>query len=86
MKKPVVRGLVELIRLRNTHPAFNGEFSMPATKNEHELLIRWNQPNEWAELFSDLSTGQFTITYTQEGQLKTITSGMLLQEGLSVME
>jgi sucrose phosphorylase len=62
MKKPVVRGLVDLIRLRNTHPAFTGEFSMPAAKHEHELVIRWNQPNEWAELLADLSTGQFAIT------------------------
>jgi sucrose phosphorylase len=86
LKKPVVRGLVELIRLRNTLPAFNGEFSMPATTHDHELVIRWDQSNEWTELFADLSTGQFSITYTQEGQLKTITTSMLLQEGLSVME
>ncbi len=86
MKKPVVRGLVELIRLRNTHPAFHGEFSMPATKHEHELVLRWNQPSEWAELSADLSTGQFAISYTREGQLKTITTSMLLHEGLSVME
>jgi sucrose phosphorylase len=84
MKKLVVRGLVELIHLRNTHPAFNGEFSMPATKHEHELVIRWDQPNGRAELFADLSTGQFTITYTQGEQLKTITTSMLLQDGYSV--
>jgi sucrose phosphorylase len=86
LKKPVVMGLIELIRLRNTHPAFNGEFSMPATKHDHELAIRWNRSDEWTELFADLSTGQFTITYTREGQLKTITTGMLLQEGLAVKE
>ena len=86
MKKPVVRGLVELIRLRNTHPAFNGEFSMPDTKHEHELVIRWDQPNGWAELFADLSIGQFTITYSQGEQMKTINTSMLLQEGHSIME
>jgi len=59
---------------------------MPATKHEYELVIRWNQPNEWTELSADLSTGQFTIPYTREGQWKTITTSMLLQEGLSVME
>ncbi len=86
LKKPVVRGLVELIRLRNTHPAFQGEFSMPATKHEHELVIRWQQSHEWAELVADLSTGQFAITHTHNGQMKTITANMLLQEGLSVVE
>jgi hypothetical protein len=59
---------------------------MPATKHEHELVIRWNQPNERAELSAGLSTGQFTIPNTREGQLRTITTSMLLQEGLSVME
>jgi hypothetical protein len=59
---------------------------MPATKHEHELVIRWQQPHEWAELVADLSTGQFAITHTQNGQLKTITANMLLQEGLSVVE
>jgi hypothetical protein len=59
---------------------------MPATKHEHELVIRWNQPKEWTELSADLSTEQFTIPYTREGQLRTITTSMLLQEGLSAME
>jgi hypothetical protein len=59
---------------------------MPATKHEHELVIRWNQPNKWTELSADLSTGQFAIAYTREGQLRTITTSMLLKEGLSVME
>lgn len=86
LKKPVVRGLTELIRLRNTHPAFNGEFSIPDSKYTHELVIRWDQSNEWTELSADLSTGQFTITYTQDGQLKTITTSMLLQEGHPIME
>ncbi|MBN2085284.1 MAG: sucrose phosphorylase [Anaerolineales bacterium] len=86
MAKPAVRGLVELIRLRNTHPAFHGEFSMPAARHEHELVIRWNQPHDRAELLADLSTGEFTIAYTQEGQWKTITSSMLLKEDLPVVK
>jgi hypothetical protein len=59
---------------------------MPAAKHEHELVIRWAQPNGWAELFADLSTRQLTITYNQDEQMKTITTSMLLQEGHSVME
>jgi hypothetical protein len=56
---------------------------MPAAKHEHELAVRRNQPDEWAELFAGLSNGQFTISYTREGQWKTIATSMLLQEGLS---
>jgi hypothetical protein len=59
---------------------------MPAAKHEYEPVIRWYQPNEWMELSADLSAGRFTITYTREGQLKTITTGMLLQGGLAVKE
>lgn len=38
LEKPVVQRLIELIRLRNTHPAFSGDFSvMPAEENELHL-------------------------------------------------
>jgi sucrose phosphorylase len=86
IKKPVVRGLVELIRLRNTHPAFNGEFSLPDTRYEHELVIRWDRPDGWAELLADLATKQFTINYSRGEQMNTITTSMLLNEGLSGVE
>ncbi|RZL32356.1 MAG: sucrose phosphorylase, partial [Rubrivivax sp.] len=56
-ERPVVRRLIALIRLRNSHPAFGGSFSVAAGGDE-ELHLRWQQHEEWAALridFSDLS-------------------------------
>ena len=43
LAKPVVQSLIELIHLRNTHPAFAGVFSAPDC-GEHELVLRWELP------------------------------------------
>ena len=40
--RPVVRRLIELIKLRNRHPAFNGELSIEASGDD-ELHLRWRQ-------------------------------------------
>ena len=40
LKRPVVRRLLELIRLRNTHPAFDGELDVEAD-DPHLLRLRW---------------------------------------------
>jgi sucrose phosphorylase len=49
LQRPVVQSLFELIRFRNQHPAFNGTFSMPETKDS-EIALRWDNGNDWALL------------------------------------
>lgn len=39
--KPVVQKLLELIKLRNSHPAFNGTFAILSTPNHSELKLQW---------------------------------------------
>ena len=54
LQRPVVQDLLRLIRLRNSHPAFNGRFELlpgPA----HTLALRWTLGNETAELRVDLA-------------------------------
>lgn len=63
IKKPVVEKLIKMIQLRNTHPAFNGEFSVSDSK-DHELLLTWTHQNDFATLYVDLLNGRFTITYS----------------------
>lgn len=56
-ERPVVRRLIELIKLRNRHPAFGGRFHVEAS-GEDELRLRWQQGGEWAALrvnFRDLA-------------------------------
>ena len=61
LKKPVVQRLLELIRLRNTHPAFAGEaeFDIP---NHHTLVITWKHAEYWAKLEVDLSKPHARVT------------------------
>jgi sucrose phosphorylase len=52
--RPVVQRLFELIRLRNAHPAFGGEFGfeLPAASR---LVLRWHQGTQRAELEVDFA-------------------------------
>jgi sucrose phosphorylase len=50
---PVVQKLMGLIRLRNTHPAFQGQFDMLQGTSVHELSLRWTAGEHHAELKVD---------------------------------
>ncbi len=58
--EPVVRELLELIRLRNSHPAFGGRFALLDTP-EHELGLRWEQGEAWIELRVDFAAVSWTV-------------------------
>jgi len=64
--RPVVRRLLELIRLRNTHPAFAGEFRLCATSDQ-QLEMRWDSGTHWACLQASLRAGPWRIEYSLEG-------------------
>ena len=53
LARPVVQRLLELIRLRNEHPAFGGTFSL-ADSDDATLHLRWQQGSHHAELRVDL--------------------------------
>ena len=53
LNKPVVARLIQLIRLRNEHPAFGGTFRV--LEGDDQLLhLRWQRDQQWAELKADL--------------------------------
>jgi sucrose phosphorylase len=54
LERPIVRALCDLIRFRNTHPAFNGDFLL-GEGPDHCLSLRWQNGEDWAELNVDLS-------------------------------
>ena len=62
---PIVRKQLELLRIRNRHPAFGFDSEMEAQQPEaHTLLIKWkNGPHE-AELHADLKTQEYQIRLT----------------------
>ena len=60
LQRPVVRRLCELIRLRNTHPAFHGGFELLGSADD-ELALRWQHEGRSATLRVDLKTRRADI-------------------------
>ena len=63
---PVVEQLCELIRLRNQHPAFSGHFSMSGA-DEPNLVLRWQQQEQYAQLEVDFSVPSALLSYSVAG-------------------
>ena len=53
LQRPVVRSLFDLIRFRNTHPAFAGDFHLLPC-DDQSIQIEWRRDAEWARLSVDL--------------------------------
>ena len=61
-----VTGQLEIMRLRNTSKAFDGEIKInDASKNEIDIL--WKNGNVFAHLKANLKTYRFSINYTESG-------------------
>jgi sucrose phosphorylase len=63
LKQIVVHDQLEIIRLRNTSPAFAGELTIDNT-DEHHLQLSWSNAGYTATLQADLRELTFTITHT----------------------
>jgi sucrose phosphorylase len=62
--RPVVQELLQLIRFRNAHPAFGGEFSLPAGP-DHTITLHWVRGDAAAALDVDLARRHFAIRCTE---------------------
>ena len=60
VERPVVKQLLELMKLRNTHPAFDGEFYMLPCEKE-QLILGWKNGDSRIELHGDLGKKSFEI-------------------------
>jgi sucrose phosphorylase len=60
LERPVVRRLLELIRLRNTHPAFDGTLAV-RTDGPSVVSLRWTAGDATCSLEVDLATGRATV-------------------------
>jgi len=77
LEQPVVRALMRLIRFRNAHPAFAGEFSVldaPAG----EVRLRWRTGAAEALLAARLADATYRLTFTAEGEPQTVTDAAAL--------
>lgn len=63
IEAPVVSRLIELIRLRNSHPAFNGQFASSAAA-DHRLTLAWAAGAHYARLEVDLKAKTGVVHYS----------------------
>ena len=66
LQRPVVRSLFDLIRFRNTHPAFGGDFHLLPC-DDQSIRIEWRRNAEWARLSVDLETMSASIAHSAAG-------------------
>ena len=65
VERPVVRELVAMMELRNSHPAFDVEGDMEVTCGEGGAFrIRRTAGDAWAQLDANLATHDYTITHS----------------------
>jgi sucrose phosphorylase len=60
LRRPVVKRLLELVRLRNTHPAFDGSLQV-ATDDDRVLRLGWRNGESTCSLEVDLATGRADV-------------------------
>ena len=70
LERPVVQALLRLIRFRNSHPAFGGDFS--ATGDGQAFELAWWRGDERSALALDLSSGTYTVSWTADGALHVV--------------
>jgi sucrose phosphorylase len=74
LEKPVVRRLLELIRFRNTHPAFAGELRVESSSNS-QLTLTWRRDQDWACLEADLAKPAAVVKHSShQGQQQFVVS------------
>ena len=65
----VPKKMNRLMKFRNTHPAFDGQF-MLLNSDDHSLHIRWEKDVEYTELYVDFETFKWNIIYSENGEEK----------------
>jgi sucrose phosphorylase len=67
VRRPVVQRLMNLMRFRNECPAFDGELEIGESP-DGELKLTWKHGESQAVLEADLTTYEFSISYTNGGE------------------
>jgi sucrose phosphorylase len=73
VERDVVKKMVELIKFRNTHPAFEGVFDVGASDDE-TLRLSWSNKDVYARLTVDLKkiTGEIIYSDPQSKEIKKL--------------
>lgn len=71
LKKEVVTKQLEIIQLRNTLKTFSGTLEIKETTDE-EINMIWTNDGEFAQLVANLKTHDFSIQYSELGEVKNL--------------
>jgi len=63
LEAPVVRSLLDLIRFRNMHPAFGGDFQV-LSSDSNSISMEWRKHRDWARLDVDLAARHAVISHS----------------------
>lgn len=76
LEAPVVRSLLNLIRFRNAHPAFAGDFQVHSG-DSGTITLGWRKHSDWARLDVDLTARRAVISHSEPAgnQKMTIVPG-----------
>jgi sucrose phosphorylase len=72
LDEPVVGDLLTLIRFRNAHPAFDGEWSV-ASEGTDDITMTWRRGPHEVTLTASLASRDIEISYTDDGEVHTVT-------------
>lgn len=70
-EKPVVKRLLKLIKLRNTHPAFEGSFTLERSP-QSKLMMTWTNGADSLTLDADLKSKKVHITFSKNGRKEKV--------------
>lgn len=70
VQRPVVKTLLEMMKFRNTHPAFGGEFLLEDSDEQSISILRKNG-KDYARLQCDFAQKTLVITYNEGTEEKT---------------
>ena len=63
VQKPLCKKLYEIMRFRNSYPAFDGDITVGDDKNDGTLSITWQKEAYRTTLQADFRTKKYTISY-----------------------
>jgi len=74
LRVPLVRSLLDLIRFRNAHPAFNGDFQLGGD-NHSSIVMEWRIDSDWVRLEADFAARRAIISYSDPAGEQSMTLG-----------